>query len=115
MQKIKDALPWRPRERPWLPPWHDEQVTYAIRAVAEGNANEGQQKLFWRYLMYVTGTSDEFNDLSYRPDSERDGIFAEGKRFVGLMIRKLLRSEFTPQPQQAPTQTRRTRRKAASS
>ena len=70
-----------------------------MRAVVEGVANEGQQKLFWRYLMYVAGASDEFSGLSYRPDDmggDRDTVMAEGRRFVGLEIRKLLRPEYTP-------------------
>lgn len=99
MTKYKDALPWLPRERSWLPPWYDEQIVYAVRAVVEGVANEGQQKLFWRYLMYVAGASDEFSGLSYRPDDmggDRDTVMAEGRRFVGLEIRKLLRPEYTP-------------------
>jgi len=90
---------WLPKKNPWIPPDHDEHVVYAVRALAEGIASDSQQKLVWRYLMYVTGASEEFADLSYRPDSEggrRDTDFAEGKRFVGLMIRKLLRGEFTP-------------------
>lgn len=101
MQKWKAPLPWLPRERPFLPPWYDEKVVYAVRAVAEGVANQGQQQLFWRYLMYVTGSAEEFNDLSWRPggpEGDRDTSFAEGKRFVGLMVRKLLRHEVTPKP-----------------
>ena len=98
---------WLPTAQPWLPPTHDEQVVHAIRAFAEGVASAGQQQMVWRYLMYVTGASEEFADLSFRPDEkggERSTVFAEGKRFVGLMIRKLLRPEFTPKPKLvAPT------------
>ena len=94
---------WLPKAQPHLPPDHDEEVVAAVRAVQQCVANAAQQQTFWRYLMYVTGVSDEFNDLSYRPGGEegrRATDFAEGKRFVGLMIRKLLRSEFTPNPQE---------------
>jgi len=99
---------WLPAKNPWHPPEYDEETVYAIRAVAEGIANDGQQKLFWRYLMYVTKASEEFADLSYRPDSEggrRDTDFAEGKRFVGLMLRKLLRAEVNPKTEEAPTKS----------
>lgn len=92
---------WLPKAEPHLPPDHDEEVVYAIRAVEQGIANAAQQQTFWRYLMYVTGASEEFNDLSYRPGGSkgrRATDLAEGKRFVGLMIRKLLRPEFTPKP-----------------
>ena len=112
MQKWKEAILWYPRERPWLPPGYDEKVVYAVRAVAEGTANQGQQQLFWRYLMYVSGVTDEFSDLSFRPggpEGDRDMIFAEGKRFVGLMIRKLLRSELTPTPKDDDSKNSRKR------
>lgn len=95
---------WLPKPKPWLPPDHDDATVYAVRALSDGVANDSQQRLAWRYLMYVTGASEEFADLSYRPDSEggrRDTDFAEGKRFVGLMIRKLLRGEFTPKTEAA--------------
>jgi hypothetical protein len=50
--------------------------------------------------MYVTAASEEFQDLSYRPGEQgiRATDFAEGKRFVGQQVRKLLRPELTPKP-----------------
>lgn len=93
--------PWLPRLKPWDPPHHDEDIVLAVRALELGIANQGQQKLVWRYLMYVTKASEEFADLSFRPDEaggRRATDFAEGSKFVGLMFRKLLRPEFTPQP-----------------
>lgn len=102
-------LPWLPSSLPWMPPSHDEQVVAAVRAVQHGNANTGQQQLFWRYLMYVTAASEEFADLSFRPDDKggtRATAFAEGKRFVGLMIRKLLRPEFNEKPSPAEAMSR---------
>lgn len=94
---------WLPKPQPWLPPDHDEEAVAAVRAVEHGNANAAQQQAFFRYLMYVTAATEEFADLSFRPEDKggtRATDFAEGKRFVGLMIRKLLRSEFTPKPQE---------------
>lgn len=93
---------WLPKPQPWLPPDHDDEVVGAVRAIEHGNANSAQQQTFWRYLMYVTAATEEFADLSFRPDDKggkRATDFAEGKRFVGLMIRKLLRPEFTPKPE----------------
>lgn len=93
--------PWLPRPRPWDAPYHDEEIVLAVRQLSLGKANEGQQKLAWRYLMYVTKASEEFADLSFRSDEmggRRATDFAEGSKFVGLMLRKLLRPEFTPQP-----------------
>lgn len=109
---------WLPTTLPWLPPAHDENVVMAIRAFKEGSANTGQQQLVWRYLMYLTRASEEFQDLSFRPDNhggERATIFAEGSRFVGIMIRKLLRPEFTPKPApiSQPTIQKRMRQRRA--
>jgi hypothetical protein len=102
---------WLPKKEPWFPPDYDEQVIYAIRAISYGEATAYQQGLFWRYLMYVCGSSEEFADLSFRPgqEGERATTFAEGKRFVGLQLRKLLRPELTPEakPETQQALTRR--------
>ena len=91
---------WRTKKDPWLPPDHDEAVVYAFRALTEGVANAGQQKLLVEYLKYVT----DQGVLSYRPGSDRDSAFAEGKRFVGLELFKLLHPLLTPnaKPKTAP-------------
>lgn len=95
------ATPWLPKPLPWLPPDHTDDVVMAVRAIFEGKANAAQQQTFWRYLMYATAASEEFQDMSFRP-TDKGGtdamIFAEGKRFIGLMLRKLLRPELTPKP-----------------
>ncbi len=98
------ALPWLPKPLPWMSPDYSDDIVMAIRAFEAGNANEGQQKTVWRYLMYITKASEEFQDLSFRPSGGASGasgeatLFAEGSRFVGMMLRKLLRAEFTPRP-----------------
>jgi hypothetical protein len=96
---------WLPKKEPWLPCDYDDETVYAVRAVSSGTANEFQQKLFFDYLMYVSKACDEFADLSYRPgpDGDRDTIFAEGKRFVGQQVRKLLRPEYNPGPKHQET------------
>jgi hypothetical protein len=93
-----DTGKWLPRPEPHKPPYHDDEIVLAIRAWSMGTATPEQQKLSWRYLMYVAKASDEFQDLSYRPGDKGTlaTAFAEGSKFVGLMIRKLLRPEFTP-------------------
>lgn len=68
-------------------PWHtvlcDDSVTYALRALNAGKASEGQQRLALKWIIErLCGTYD----LSYRPESERDTVFAEGKRRVGLQL-----------------------------
>lgn len=58
----------------------------AFQALERGEATSDQQRRVLEWLMAATGTFD----LSYRPESDRDTAFAEGKRFVGLQVRKLL-------------------------
>jgi hypothetical protein len=92
---------WLPKPWPWLPSDYSDDVVMAVRQLADGKANEAQQKLAWRWLMYVTAASDEFQDLSFRPggeDGRRATDFADGKRFVGMQVKKLLRPELTPKP-----------------
>ena len=83
---------WRHRKHPWEPAEYSEEVIYAIRAMKDGTALPHQQQLAWRCLMFVTGAGDGIDDLSFRPggDGQRETDFAEGKRYVGLQLRKML-------------------------
>jgi hypothetical protein len=83
---------WRHRKHPWEPAEYSEEVIYAVRAMKDGTALPHQQQLAWRWLMFVTAAGDGFDDLSFRPggDGPRETDFAEGKRFVGLQMRKML-------------------------
>jgi hypothetical protein len=95
---MRSTRNWLPKRDPWAPPDHDDQVIWAWRAFAKGEATQSQQLTVRDYLMYLTGASEEFQDLSFRPGEEgrRATDFAEGKRFVGVMLRKLARPELTP-------------------
>jgi hypothetical protein len=78
----------KPASQPWHPAPYDEAITGAIKALNSGTANEGQQQRALKWIIEaVSGTYD----LSYRPDSDRDTAFAEGKRFVGNQIVKQLK------------------------
>jgi hypothetical protein len=68
--------PWKPAE------WEPADVS-ALQALHRGNATPDQQK---RALDYIINTVAGTYDLSYRPKSDRDTTFAEGKRHVGLQI-----------------------------
>ena len=86
---------WRHHKDPWNPLDYDEDVVFAFRQFAEGKANEGQQQTVLRWLQYACGVG-EYADLSFRPggqDGERLTTFAEGRRFVGLQMLKLLTPE----------------------
>jgi len=69
--------------RPWKPSPCDKADVYALKALASGEANEGQQK---RALNWILNVACGVRDTTFYPDSERDSTFAAGKRFVGLEI-----------------------------
>ena len=71
----------------WTPAPYEIADLSAVKALAAGTANEQQQKraLDW-ILIHVCGTYE----MTYRPESDRDTAFAEGRRFVGLQIVKAL-------------------------
>jgi hypothetical protein len=87
--------------RPWLPvkvrPDNDVPINnleirkcdaVAIHAVANGTANEGQQKMAMAAILHICG----INDLAWMPEEhggERDSAFAAGKQFVGHQLRKI--------------------------
>lgn len=76
------------KSAPWLPVKYLKRHAAAIQAVARGDASEHQQRIFTEYLVNdLCGTYD----LSFRPDSTRDSDFAEGRRFVGLQLVKLMK------------------------
>ena len=85
---------------PWMPAPYDEATTGAIKALAAGNANEGQQR---RALDWIINVVCGTYDLSWRPGYEGDRAtsFAEGRRFVGLQLVKQLKlttSSTPPKP-----------------
>jgi hypothetical protein len=73
--------------QPWMPAPYEEPDTYAIKSLATGTANEGQQK---RALKWIIETLCGTYDQPYRPgdDGDRDTVFACAKMFVGQQIVK---------------------------
>ncbi len=75
------------------PAEYEQADLFAIRAVYDGLANEEQQK---RAIEWVIRNACGMYDLSYRPggsEGERATAFAEGRRFAGLQIAKMLTRE----------------------
>lgn len=68
-----------------LPPPYETADVSAIQAVVEGRADEHQQR---RAMKWIIEMACQTYQPSYRngPDGERDTVFSEGRRFVGLMI-----------------------------
>ena len=71
----------------YSPPAYEPADVGAIKALAAGVANDFQQK---RALRWIIETVCGTYDLSFRPQSERESCFAEGRRFVGLTLVKAL-------------------------
>jgi hypothetical protein len=81
----RGRAPRAPRPSPWHPAEWEPEDAFAVQAVMYGRAGEDQQKRAMNFIVHqICGTYD----LSYRPTSDRDTAFAEGKRFVGLQCVK---------------------------
>lgn len=77
----------RRKQQTWMPaPWQVGDVA-ALQALARGVANEGQQKRALDYIVNVLGMTYEH---TYVAASERDSCHAQGRRYVGLQIVKLV-------------------------
>jgi len=76
------------RHAPYIPPKWETHEAVAIQALYEGRAEPEQQK---QALDMLINKLCATYDLSFRPDSDRDTAFAEGRRFVGLELVKLLK------------------------
>lgn len=82
---VRGRVPRAPRPSPWHPAEWEVEDAYAVQAVMYGRASEDQQK---RAMSFILNQLCGTYDLSYRPTSDRDTAFAEGKRFVGLQMVK---------------------------
>ena len=66
----------------------------AIQILATGQADAGAQKIA---LDYIINDLCRTHDLSYRPDDmggDRDTVFAEGRRFAGLQLARIINGNF---------------------
>lgn len=73
----------------WLPvsDWELADAA-AMQALERGEANAEQQK---RALGWIINKASLTYESTYSPISDRDSSFAQGRRFVGLQIVKLLK------------------------
>lgn len=82
--KAEDAPPpesWKPT------PWELPDAS-AIQALSRGDADPEQQR---RALRFIVDKLCRTYDLSFRPSGDRETVFAEGSRFVGLQLVKLIK------------------------
>lgn len=75
--------------RPWAPVRWPENIpaVYALKALASGEADAGQQRLALDYIIHVIAKR---YDIPYFPDNERDSAFAAGKLYVGEQLLKMI-------------------------
>ena len=74
---------------PWLPATYERADVVAWQAIQAGTADAVQQKRVLKWLIEnLTGTYE----MTFYPGGEgpRNSDFAQGKRFVGLQVVKLL-------------------------
>jgi hypothetical protein len=68
------------------PPPYENADIHAFQALARGEAKPEEQRRAINWLIKAANTYE----VSFHPESERLSAFAEGRRFVGLQIVKLL-------------------------
>ena len=79
-------------------------VAIAIKAVANGKADEAEQKLFLNWLIY---SACKTYDLAFRPDvlgGQRGTDFALGMQFVGQSVVGLLNLSIKEMKEKADAQ-----------
>lgn len=81
-------MPRKPEYRPWHPEKYEPADVRAIKNLAMGEADEIEQA---RAFKWIVENLCRTYDQTYFPESDRDSAFAEGKRFVGNALVKMLR------------------------
>jgi hypothetical protein len=77
------------RDPAWKPVDYTHADVMALKALARGEATPDQQRSAVAWMIGSAGTYD----LSFRSDvdgGDRETAFAEGKRFMGLQLVKLI-------------------------
>ena len=76
-----------PLSSPWLPAPYIKADIVALQALERGEAEPDQQK---RVLKWMIERLCRTYDPSFIPHSDRESDFAEGRRYVGLQLVKLI-------------------------
>lgn len=76
-------------DRPWQMPRVEDADIFAVQAIAQGIANEAQQKRAYDYVVRVLCEADRMTFWAGGEDGRRATDFAEGKRWVGLQLRRI--------------------------
>jgi hypothetical protein len=76
-------------DRPWQMPRLEDADIFAIQALTQGSANEAQQKRAYEYVVRNLCEIDRMTFWAGGEDGRRATDFAEGKRWVGLQLRRI--------------------------
>ena len=76
-------------DRPWQMARLDDADIFAIQSVAQGMANDSQQARAYDYIVRVLCETDRMTFWPGGEDGKRATDFAEGKRWVGLQLRRI--------------------------
>lgn len=79
------------RYAPWKPVGYDLPDIVALQALQQGTADAEQQKRALKWIVEVASGRDEQSFYPGGEDGRRNTDFAEGRRFVGNSIVKMLR------------------------
>lgn len=80
-------------DKAYKPVRYDKFVLYAVRAFAEGTANDAQQKIAFEWIVRMASRHFDQSFHFGGIDGQRATDFMEGRRFVGLQILKMLQPE----------------------
>lgn len=75
---------------PHTPPALPRDIVFALRALRDGKANEGQQKSALDWILFE---ACGIRNVSYQPGDNSATAFAEGRRFSGLIIAGALQAK----------------------
>lgn len=76
----------------WAPAPYEPYDIASLQALAKGEAEPHQQT---RALKWIIETVCATYDQSFRPESERETVFAEGRRFVGMTLVKAMKLDMS--------------------
>ena len=76
-------------DRPWQMLRMVDVDIFALQAVAKGIANDAQQMRAFDYIVRVLCETDRMTFWPGGEDGKRATDFAEGKRWVGLQLRRI--------------------------
>jgi len=85
---MRSSRPKSQPDRPWQIPRIDDADIFALQAIANGTASNAQQRRAYEYVIRALCETDRMTFWPGGEDGKRATDFAEGKRWVGLQLRR---------------------------